>query len=284
MKLLDIVRRSCEPAPWAEGEKIPWHQPDFSVRMLGEHLSQDHDAASRRSEIIDRHVTWIHEQVLQGKPTRLLDLACCPGLYAIRLARLGHHCVGIDFSPASIAYAREQASREGLDATYIQDDIRRADYGNDYALVMLIYGELNVFRPQDAAAILKKAYSALLPDGVLFLEPHTFDAVRKIGDPSRSWHSAKKGLFSDKPYLCLQENFWDAVRNVATERYYVIDAATGVAVRHAASTQAYTNDEYGSLLSDSGFGEVTIGLPAEWDTGEAGSNLTLVLAQKRPPD
>jgi len=281
LNLLDIVHRSCTPAPWAEGDKIPWEQPDFSVRMLDEHLSQDHDAASRRTEIIDRHVMWIHEQVLEGKPTKVLDLACGPGLYSSRLARLCHHCVGIDFSPASIAYAREQASREGLDATYIQDDIRQADYGNDYGLVMLIYGEFNVFRPQEATAILKKAHSALRPGGVLLLEPHTFDAIRKIGGQSRSWYSAKKGLFSDKPHLCLQENFWDAESHVATERYYVIDAATGLAERHAASMQAYTNDEYESLLSKCDFGEVVIGLPAQWDTGAPLSDLTLMLAWKR---
>ena len=41
------------------------------------------------------------------------------GLYASRLARLGHRCVGIDFSPASIDYAREQAVSEDLPCDYI---------------------------------------------------------------------------------------------------------------------------------------------------------------------
>ena len=103
MKLMDIVRRQRVPKPWSEGEKIPWNDPEFSRRMLDEHLSQAHDAASRRFEIIDKHVDWIHTHVLKGNPTRILDLGCGPGLYTNRLARLGHHCVGIDFSPASIA-------------------------------------------------------------------------------------------------------------------------------------------------------------------------------------
>jgi hypothetical protein len=65
--------------------------------------------------------------------------------------------VGIDFSPASIAYAREQAEEEGLACTYIQQDIRTADYGAGYGLVKLIFGEFNVFRPGEARTILEKA-------------------------------------------------------------------------------------------------------------------------------
>ena len=114
MKLIDIVHRQAKPEPWAEGEKIPWHDPDFSQRMLEEHLSQEHDLASRRLATIDRHVAWIHGTVLSERPVSILDLGCGPGLYTNRLAGLGHTCLGIDFAPASIAYAREQAEGQGL--------------------------------------------------------------------------------------------------------------------------------------------------------------------------
>lgn len=115
--------------------------------MLSEHMSQEHDAASRRFEIIDSSpVRWIHDQVLKRKPTRILDLGCGPGLYTHRLASLGHQCVGIDFSPASITYARKQADEAGFDCEYIYQDIRMADYGDEYGLVMSIFGEFNVFQ------------------------------------------------------------------------------------------------------------------------------------------
>ena len=182
MNLLDIIHRQSVPRPWAEGEKIPWNDPDFSRRMLGEHLSQEHDAASRRFEIIDTHVEWIHNQVLKGTPTQILDLGCGPGLYTNRLARHGHRCVGIDFSPASIAFAREQAEAADLECTYIQQDIRKVDFGGEYGLVMLIFGEFNVFRPGEAKGILGKACRALVPNGFLLLEPHTFEAVVKLGE------------------------------------------------------------------------------------------------------
>lgn len=256
MNLLDVVHRLAVPEPWSEGDNIPWHEPGFSQRMLQEHLSQDHDAASRRFAKIDRHVAWIQARVLSAKPTRILDLGCGPGLYSSRLARLGHECVGLDYSPASIAYAVEQAEREKLPCTYRQQDIREADYGTGFGLVMLIYGELNVFRPTDARAILQKAHRALASEGQLLLEPHTFDAVRELGEQPPTWYTAPAGLFSEQPHFCLEESFWNPERGATTKRYYILDAATAEVTRYAQSLQAYTEAEYRALLSECGFGDV----------------------------
>ncbi len=256
MNLLDLINRTPAPAPWEEGDNIPWDDPDFSRRMLREHLSQEHDHASRRFAKIDQHVAWIHNEVLGGQRTRILDLGCGPGFYSSRLARLGHECVGIDFSPASIAYAREQAEKEKLRCTYIQDDIRAADYGSEFGLVMLLYGEFNIFSPLDARAIVRKASQALTYNGVFLIEPHTFTAVQKIGQQGRSWYSSKGGLFSDKPHLCLREHFWDEETMTATVRYFVIDAATRQGTTHAQTYQAYTAQDYEAVLSQRGLEEI----------------------------
>jgi 2-polyprenyl-3-methyl-5-hydroxy-6-metoxy-1,4-benzoquinol methylase len=96
---------------WDGTHKIPWDDPEFSERMLREHLSQDHDMASRRVEWIDKQVAWIHAAVLSGRESQILDLGCGPGFYAHRLATLGHDCLGIDFGPASIEYASRSYNR-----------------------------------------------------------------------------------------------------------------------------------------------------------------------------
>ena len=179
MNILDLIHRTPVPEPWAEGDNIPWNDPAFSERMLKEHLSQEHDLASRRAETIDAHVAWIHSAVLGGKPSRILDLGCGPGLYAVRLARKGHSLVGVDYAPAAVAYAREQA--QGLDCRFTQADIREADYGTGYDLVMQIFGEINVFRPADARLILNKARAALKPGGRLLLEAAYYDLAVAVG-------------------------------------------------------------------------------------------------------
>src|SRR5262245_31713047 len=114
MQLADLWQRATPPEPWHEGDNIPWNGAAFSGGTLAEHLSQTHGAASRRSATIDRQVTWIHRTLLGGRPTTILDLGCGPGLYTSRLARVGHSCVGIDFSPAALAYARAIAAEERI--------------------------------------------------------------------------------------------------------------------------------------------------------------------------
>ena len=281
MKLLDVVGRRPVAEPWGEGDKIPWHDPEFSRRMHSEHLSQLHDAASRRYDKIDSHVSWIHWELLNGTPTRILDLGCGPGLYTSRLAILGHECVGVDISPASVAHAKAQAKEHGLRCSYQLQDMRTADYGVGFGLVMLIFGEFNVFRPSDARTILEKARAALSPGGVLLLEPHTFAAVREMGERDAHWYSADRGVFSDRPYLCLRESFWHPDHAATTERYYVVDAATGGVARHASSMQAYTDTEYRGLLAECGFGEIEFHAAMGGGGDEREGGLVVITAGRR---
>ncbi|HOI74393.1 MAG TPA: class I SAM-dependent methyltransferase [Syntrophales bacterium] len=258
MNLKTIIDRTIPPLSWAEGENIPWNDPDFSRRMLAEHLSQEHNLASRRFDIIDRQVGWIHSVLLGGRETRILELACGPGLYTSRLARLGHACVGIDYAPEPIRYARDTAVREGLDCRYRLEDVRTADYGGGYGLVMMIFGQLNVFRRSDARRILEKALSALAPDGLLLLEPQRFDTVMKQGQAGSSWYACGEGggLFSDRPHLCLTESFWNADGLAATQRFFIVDAETGAVTRHAMTSEAYTEEQFRDVLVRTGFEDV----------------------------
>jgi SAM-dependent methyltransferase len=254
--LLELVNRTPVPEPWQEGENIPWNEPGFSQRMLNEHLSQEHDAASRRLPKIEEHVCWIHSEVLGGRTTRVLDLCCGPGLYTSGLAALGHECVGIDFSPAAIAYAEEQASAKGLPCRYLREDVRRTEFSSGFGLVMMIFGQLNVFRRTEARALLGKARQALSDGGILLLEAHTLAAVERMGAAGTSWYSAAEGLFSLQPHLVLEEHFWDAAMKATTTRFFVVDAKNGAVTRHAMTTQGYLGDEYTALLRKSGFADV----------------------------
>jgi SAM-dependent methyltransferase len=277
---MDIIKRVAEPGPWTEGDKIPWNEPEFSERMLREHLSQDHDLASRRAAVVDKHVEWIHRRLLDGKASRILDLGCGPGLYSSRLARLGHRCTGIDFSPASIRHATDQAAREKLPCTYRHDDIRSADFGTGCDLVMFVFGEFNVFRPADAETILQKAHAALAPGGILLLEPHRFSAVEKIGAQPSSWHTAETGLFSPAPYLCLQENFWNPAAKTATTRFFVIDAATSDVRQMTQTMQAYTDHEYRRMLEQVGFTAIEFLPSFEASEDNCRDSLMLIKAQR----
>ena len=277
MQLTDLIERGA-PQPWVEGDNIPWNDPAFSRRMLKEHLTQDHDAATRRLVTVDRHVKFINEQVLTRPAARILDLGCGPGLYSHRLARLGHSVRGIDFSPASVEYARHVAESEGLDCAYTLNDVRAEPFGQqEYDLVMFIFGEFNVFCPADARLILEKAHAALRPGGQLLLETSTASSLHEIGIRPPGWYTVENGLFSDRPHLMLEESFWNEEARVAINRYMVVDAATAAVTRYSSSYQAYSEAQLSGLLHENGFGLIRIypSLTGE----EEGSDFFAVVAE-----
>ena len=240
MNLFDIVKRTPVPEPWDEGEKIPWNEPGFSRRMREYHLSQDHDLASRRFSIIDKHVKFIDGMV--GGPTKVLDLGCGPGFYASRLTSLG--------------------------------------YGEGYGLAMMVYGEFNVFKEEDIRAFLRMAYDSLEKGGVFIAEPHTFDAVKSFGEAPPSWYSGESMLFSDEPHLALMECFWNESHRVTINRYIIVDAASAEATLHASTMQAYTNEEYEALLRDAGFSEIELHDSLTGDEEDRNEQLMVLVGRK----
>ncbi len=191
MNLLEIVNRAPVPEPWSEGEKIPWNDPGFSRRMLAEHLSQAHDAASRRGSKIDAHVDWIDRVVLDAHPSRILDLGCGPGLYTSRLAERGHTCLGIDFSPASIEHATGTASSEDLDCAYRLGDIREIGIRR-----RVRSGDAHLRRVQRLPASRCPSDPGESPAGT------QYRWVAAAGGPHRRCHSADRGGWVDVAKCC----------------------------------------------------------------------------------
>ena len=257
---------------WDGQYKIPWHEPGFSGRMLAEHLSQEHDLASRNSRTIAEQVAWIHAQACQGRPCRILDLGCGPGLYLKALSELGHDCQGIDISPASIDHAQ---SILGTKAGAVQGDIRSADYGSGFDLAAMIFGEFNVFSPAECRGILQKIFTALAPGGRLLLETQEFAAVKAIGQSPPTWYKAEAGLFSPDPHVCLIENHWYEPERVTLQRFVAIEARTGQTQTYRSTTKAWQEDEFRELLSGAGF--TGIEFPPDWPSPNPALGIILAL-------
>ena len=242
--------------PWTTAPGIPWHEPAFSARMLREHLSQEHDAASRRLERIERHVEWLHEQVVPRTRGSVLDLGCGPGLYTSRLARRGHRCFGIDVSPASIEHARAEARDEELACTYMLGDLRTAPLGAGHGAALLLYGQLNALPRGDVPKILEQIHQALTGGGVLVLEVHTESAVEALGREAPLWLPSAGGLFSDRAHLVLRESQWHPEARAATRRWLAVDAETAEVDVYAETLESWSDDEYRAALAAAGFTDV----------------------------
>ncbi|MCB2154428.1 class I SAM-dependent methyltransferase [bacterium] len=238
---------------WAGAYKIPWNDPDFSRRMLKEHLTQDHDMASRRLDWIERQVAWIHRELLAEKASRVLDLGCGPGLYSRRLSELGHTVQGIDFGPASIEYAQQNNSHPSR-CEFILGDIRESAFGGPHDLVMLLFGEMNVFSPAEIRAILVKARKSLDPaGGQLIAEAQTFASTYDSGHADASEYEAESGLFSDRPHRCRTVSHWFADAGVAMQEFTITDRESGEEEHFRSTTKAWKTEEFEALFAEAGF-------------------------------
>lgn len=270
MNLSSIINRQLPATAWQSGEKIPWDNPEFSQRMLANHLCQEHDWASRRFTTIDQQVNWLAAQLRPS--ARVLDLGCGPGFYTQRLTKRGFDCVGVDFSPASIAYAKQQATNEHLSIEYLLADVRNCQLAGQFDLVMMTFGEFNVFKKADIKQLIDKVLGHLNKNGYLLIEGHTFAEVQRQGQLPTTWQSYQQGLFLDSPHLCLEEHFWDSDLTRATTRYFVIDAINQQTTTYASTMEAYTDEQYQALFKQAGINQTIKLNNQQWPTGDNFTN------------
>ena len=249
--LIELTSRP--PMNRAEHAKLPWDDPEFSRRMLVEHLDQRHDHASRRLETINAHVEWISDRLLSNQPGSVLDLGCGPGLYAERLAARGCTCRGVDISPASIEHARMASEARDRPCAYVLGDVMSADLGSNHDLAIFLFGELNTFPRSDVPVLLRRVRRSLRPGGRILLEVHTQESVIAAGREPASWYTSQGGLFASGPHVVLLEHHWSEELGVTKTRYYVIDATSGRIDEYGETLTSYTDDDYQALLTEAGF-------------------------------
>jgi SAM-dependent methyltransferase len=107
---------------------------------------------------------------------RALDLGTGEGRNAIWLAERGWQVTAVDFSAVGLAKAAELAARRGVTSVrWVEADLREYQPGPAaYDLVLLAYVHLP---PDEFAALLPMAASALAPGGTLLVVGHDVDNI-----------------------------------------------------------------------------------------------------------
>ncbi|MEW5960995.1 MAG: methyltransferase domain-containing protein [Chloroflexota bacterium] len=273
--LWKIYRRPEQPQPWTQGGNLPWDEPGFSERMLREHLDESHGAASRANAERRRQIEWLWERLALQPGSRVFDVTCGPGLYAVELARRGCRVTGIDFSPASLAYARDLAKSEGVAdrCEWVDLDVRQM--GERYRLAgfeaaILLYGQLAVFPQAEAQTLLGRIAESLRPGGRLAVE--LLDQARVDKTNSTWWFTDETGLWGERPFLHLGERFWHEAEAISIERYSIIHLETGALTEVTLCDQTYAVATMVGMLKQAGFESIEVqpawaGLPL-YDAGE----------------
>ena len=142
---------------WYEDEEL-W--VDFACVMFPER---------REREAADLVATSPLLKVAAG--TRVLDLACGPGVHVVPLARHGAEVTGVDLSDAMLSRARAACARAGVQARLVRADMREFTEPGTYDLVLNMYTSFGYFTdPGDNLAVLRNAHASLAPGGALLVD------------------------------------------------------------------------------------------------------------------
>lgn len=110
-----------------------------------------------------------HEEIGDVAGLRIAHLQCHIGIDTLCLARRGACCVGLDFSPRSIAAARMLQEKTGLDARFVEGNVydARQLIEGDFDMVYVTWGAIGWL--PDVRRWAEVASSLLKPGGRLYL-------------------------------------------------------------------------------------------------------------------
>jgi SAM-dependent methyltransferase len=256
--LQKLLNEPEQPVPWRDGVQIPWDNPEFSERMLKIHLDQSTNAASRSIDVIEQHTNWLLEQCemrIGKKQLRILDVSCGPGLYLFPLAEKGHDCVGFDFAPAPIEWAKSEANKRNLNCDFHQLDLTKltdADLESlgKFDVITFWFGEIHTFEPSVTKSFMKQLSSLLNPNGLFILEYQHYDLYPK--EDLQEWQPCENSVLCETPHLWLRQYRWDEDLQAEIAIHWVIDSKTGDTKRYAQTSRAYQDEELVDLLFEAG--------------------------------
>lgn len=253
MNFAKLIKAAAKPEIYTPGTSSMWEDEYISTQLLKTHLSQETDLASRKEATINSTVQWIMEKVT-GDKLNILDLGCGPGLYAEKMAELGHSVTGMDISANSIQYARESAQANHLEIAYRLQDYLELEEESCYDLILLIFTDFGVLLPEQRTTLLKNIYQGLKPGG-FFIFDVLNDKYRPKGGEAKQWEVAESGFWSNKPYLALSQSFDYSRERVTLSQHIIVNEDGGEDV-YRFWAHAYSNQDLARILSAEGFSAI----------------------------
>jgi SAM-dependent methyltransferase len=102
--------------------------------------------------------------------TRVLDLACGPAPHLAELVGRGYEYIGLDQSPAMLAYAREKARVIHAPARFVQADMVDFALAEQVDFAFVLLGSLQVGSRADLVSHFDSLGCALKPGGLYLLD------------------------------------------------------------------------------------------------------------------
>lgn len=101
----------------------------------------------------------------------ILDLCCGYGRHAIPLVQHGYQITGQDLSGPFLQQARDEAEALGIQARWVQSDMRHIPFENEFHAVINIFTSFGYFTDEEEdVQVLRQVRKALKPEGFFLLE------------------------------------------------------------------------------------------------------------------
>jgi len=113
---------------------------------------------------------FLEKELGHNRDLRILDVGCGTGRHAIELTRRGYRVTGIDLSASQLALAREKATREHLDITFLQADARDLPFQGDFDVaIMLCEGGFPLMETDEMNFAILESVTRALKDHARFI-------------------------------------------------------------------------------------------------------------------
>jgi len=107
----------------------------------------------------------------------ILDCPCGHGRISNALAARGFRVTGIDASELFLERARADAQAQGLDAEYVQGDMRKLPWRDRFDALVNWFTSFGYFSDEQNQAVLREFHDALRPGGRLILETQNITRI-----------------------------------------------------------------------------------------------------------
>lgn len=220
MNIIKNVVQLNSVKPYDQGTHNMWTNPYISKELLKAHLNPDIGIASRELKDIEATLQMLHQEL--PNQSKLMDLGCGPGLYTESLSALGYHVTGVDFSEASINYAKHMKKENQSETVYIQGDYLEIAFENDFDCIVMIYCDFGALIPKEREKLLRKIYKALKPGGYFIFDALSEKSSEQIAF-KKSWEATEKGFWQPEPYLALSETKHFPKKKAILDQHMIID-------------------------------------------------------------
>jgi len=223
----ELKRVVARPEPFsAYTADLLWADPHTSEKMLQFHLNPEIDVSSRRLSVVEESVEWMAERFGLRAGKRVIDFGCGPGLYASRFAAYGADVTGIDFSPASIRYARERASEDGQNISFQQANYLEFEPRGEFDLICMIMCDLCALSPNQRSAMLAKFSRLLASKGRIVLDVYSLEAFRQKQETVAFEENLLNGFWSPSPYFGFLASFKYEAECASLDKYTIVGEHT----------------------------------------------------------